>query len=102
MLQCSKSNRVKGMDEFGFYRGEAQRIPGWRGIASAWAVALFVVALFAGFDALASWRPAPAYGIGVVIPRHDPACEAAALPALPKGCPGAAFEPRQVPPISGW
>jgi hypothetical protein len=83
------------------YGGEP-RVPNWRVIASAWAIALLIVVLFAGFDALASWRqPAMAQEIGAMIPRHNPACDAAA-PAMPaKGCPPAVSQPLDSQPPWG-
>lgn len=50
---------------------------GWRVIASAWAIALVIVLLFAGAEALASKHvaaPRQQSLAGVVIPRHDPSC----------------------------
>jgi hypothetical protein len=55
----------------------------WRGIVSAWAIAVFVVILFAGVQALASLygvSPRQASLTHVVIPRHDPACAGPAVP----------------------
>jgi hypothetical protein len=49
----------------------------WRGVVSAWAVAIFVVVVFAGFQALAALHhtpPHPPHLAGAVIPRHDPIC----------------------------
>ena len=58
--------------------GFAERyLGGWRVIASAWAVAIVFVLLFAGVQALASRHaPTPQQRsfVGVVIPRHDPSC----------------------------
>ncbi|HEY3911401.1 MAG TPA: hypothetical protein VGM07_16145 [Stellaceae bacterium] len=52
---------------------------GWRMVAAAWVVAIVLVMLFAGVQALASRHPVlvstNAYA-GVVIPRHDPNCAA--------------------------
>ena len=56
---------------------------GWRGIASAWALVLLLVILFAGTQALASRRIAsasPAQLAGAVIPRHDPASAVVGVP----------------------
>lgn len=50
---------------------------GWRVIASAWAMAIVFVLLFAGVQALASRHvPSPRQQslVGAVIPRHDPSC----------------------------
>jgi hypothetical protein len=50
---------------------------GWRVIVSAWVIAIVVVLLFAGVQALASRHtPSPRQEamVGVVIPRHDPSC----------------------------
>jgi hypothetical protein len=58
--------------------GLAERcLGGWRVIASAWAMAIVFVLLFAGVQALASRHvPSPRQQslAGVVIPRHDPSC----------------------------
>ena len=58
--------------------GFAERfLGGWRVIASAWAMAMVIVVLFAGVEALASHHIAPVRTtalIGAVIPRHDPSC----------------------------
>jgi hypothetical protein len=58
--------------------GLAERyLGGWRVIASAWAIAMAFVVMFAGMDALASRHVAPPqHGdlAGVMIPRHDPSC----------------------------
>jgi hypothetical protein len=48
-----------------------------RGVVSAWAVAVFVVVVFFGFQALAGLHKAPPCAVqlaGAVIPRHDPIC----------------------------
>jgi hypothetical protein len=50
---------------------------GWRVIASAWAMAIVFVLLFAGVQALASRHatsPRQQSLAGAVIPRHDPSC----------------------------
>ncbi len=50
---------------------------GWRVIAAAWALAIVVVMLFSGVQALASRHAAEAQQtrlIGAMIPRHDPSC----------------------------
>jgi hypothetical protein len=55
----------------------ARYLGGWRVIASAWVMAVVVVLLFAGAQALASRHtPTPRQQalIGVMIPRHDPSC----------------------------
>ena len=58
--------------------GLAERyLGGWRVIASAWAMAIVFVLLFAGVQALASRHaPSPQQQslVGAVIPRHDPSC----------------------------
>jgi hypothetical protein len=50
----------------------------WRGIFSAWAIAVFVVMLFIGVQAVAALRgvsPHQASFAGAAqVPRHDPAC----------------------------
>jgi hypothetical protein len=53
-----------------------RHISPWRGIASAWAMALIVFLAFAGFQAAASLRlPAQAgQPAGVVIPQHNQRC----------------------------
>jgi hypothetical protein len=56
---------------------------GWRGIASAWALVLLLIILFAGTQALASRRNTAASQAtlaGAVIPRHDPASAAVGVP----------------------
>jgi hypothetical protein len=56
---------------------------GWRGVASAWALALLLVVVFAGVQALACQRtvlpPSPRLA-GAVIPRHDPASAGVGIP----------------------
>jgi hypothetical protein len=50
---------------------------GWRVIASAWAIAIIVVLLFSGVQALASRHavaPQQTSLVGAVIPRHDAGC----------------------------
>ncbi len=79
----------------------------WRGIVSAWAIAVFVVILFAGVQALASLHgisPRQAGLTHAVIPRHDPACAGPAVPG-PAGdtqcrASAAPFDPAFVD--SGW
>jgi hypothetical protein len=86
MLHRNKTDWDRDMGEIGFFDREARTL-GWRGIASAWAIVLLILALFAGFDVLASLRPAPAHAVGIMIPRHDPACDAAVgVATLPKAC----------------
>jgi hypothetical protein len=54
-----------------------ERYLGWRVVASAWAMAVVLVLLFAGVQALASKHviaPQQQSLAGVVIPRHDPSC----------------------------
>jgi len=56
---------------------------GWRGVASAWALLLLLVILFAGTQALASRHtaaPSQAKHAGAVIPRHDPASAGVGVP----------------------
>jgi len=56
---------------------------GWRGIASAWALVLLLIILFAGTQALASRRntaASPATLAGAVIPRHDVASAGVGVP----------------------
>jgi hypothetical protein len=56
---------------------------GWRGVASAWALVLLLVMLFAGTQALASRHiaaPSQAKLAGAVIPRHDPASAGVGVP----------------------
>jgi hypothetical protein len=57
-----------------------------RGIVSAWAVAIFVVVAFFGFQALAALHHAPPHTVhlvGAVIPRHDPICSDGQCRAAP-------------------
>jgi len=66
---------------------------GWRIVASAWLVAIVFVMLFAGVQALASRHgvsPREDNFAGVVIPRHDPSCAAAAelTAAVSRACQG--------------
>lgn len=55
-----------------------QNFGDWRGIFSAWAIAVFVVILFIGVQAVAALRgvsPHQASFAGAAqVPRHDPAC----------------------------
>ena len=56
---------------------------GWRGVASAWALVLLLIILFAGTQALASRRitaASQATLAGAVIPRHDPASAVVGVP----------------------
>ena len=56
---------------------------GWRGVASAWALVLLLVILFAGTQALASRRitaASQATLAGAVIPRHDAASTGVGVP----------------------
>ena len=56
---------------------------GWRGVASAWALVLLLVILFAGTQALASRRittASQATLAGAVIPRHDAASAGVGVP----------------------
>ena len=56
---------------------------GWHGVASAWALVLLLVIVFAGTQALASRRavaPSRAQLAGAVIPRHDPASAGVGVP----------------------
>jgi hypothetical protein len=62
---------------------EPERSGGWRVVASAWALVLLLVVMFAGAEALASHRTAaPGHGrlAGAVIPRHDPASAVVGIP----------------------
>jgi hypothetical protein len=45
----------------------------WRGVASAWAMALLFFVAFAGIQAAASLRT-PVHPAGVVIPHHNERC----------------------------
>ncbi len=57
---------------------------GWRVIAAAWALAVMVIMLFTGVQALASRHvtvPEQSQLVGAVIPRHDPGCDEAAMSA---------------------
>ena len=99
-----RNNRGNHMVEMVDRRNEpeksARRFGSCRAVVSAWAVvALLLVLLFAGAEALASWRahsPHRASLAGAVLPRHDPACARPGLPAGPtaSGCPayGTALE----------
>jgi hypothetical protein len=54
---------------------------GWRVIAAAWAIAMIVVVLFGGVQALASRHstiPTQQQLAGAMIPRHDSSCGVAA------------------------
>jgi hypothetical protein len=82
---------------------------GWRVIASAWAMAIVFVLLFAGVQALASRHatsPRQQSLAGAVIPRHDPSCAgpgdvlASATPNCPRA--GAARAPPAPAPSYGW
>ena len=56
---------------------------GWRGVASAWALVLLLVMLFAGVQALAcpdAVAPSRPKLAGAVIPRHDPASAGVGVP----------------------
>ncbi len=80
-----------------------QRLPSWRAIASAWAVAVFILVLIAGIGAHVLMRPAAETGsgmAGVVIPRHEAACDPTA-PVMSR-CRELSPKPFEVPPISGW
>jgi hypothetical protein len=65
---------IEEMRDLGF----AERyLGGWRVIASAWAMAIVIVMMFAGVEALASRHVTPLEHqslVGAVIPRHDPSC----------------------------
>lgn len=78
---CSATIRGAGMPEYIEQEREprfAERyLGGWRVIASAWAMAMVFVLLFAGVQALASRHtvsPRQQSLAGAVIPRHDPSC----------------------------
>jgi hypothetical protein len=55
----------------------------WRGVISAWAVAIFLVMVFAGFQALAARHHASPHLAGAAIPRHDPICSDGQCRAAP-------------------
>jgi hypothetical protein len=80
MLQCERYGDAIMVEYFEEIRGAtfAERyLGGWRVIASAWAIALAIIVLFAGVEAMASRHVTPVPGAalaGVVIPRHDPSC----------------------------
>ncbi len=60
-----------------------QNFGDWRGIFSAWAIAVFVVMLFIGVQAVAalSVSPPQASFAGVArVPRHNPACAGPVVP----------------------
>ncbi len=62
---------------------------GWRVIAAAWALAVIVVMLFTGVQALASRHvtvPQQAQLVGAVIPRHDPGCDGPATISAAANC----------------
>lgn len=87
--------------------GQAERyFGGWRGVASAWAVALFFLVLFAGVQALASRHGVSARQeslAGAMIPRHNPGCTAAS--AALAAAPTSAFCPNRsalTDAYSGW
>jgi hypothetical protein len=73
--------------------GEDRTAGGWRAIGSAWLMVLLLVALLAGFSAFAAhhegWFRSPPGFDQVVVPRHDPACDAL-VTASAEPCPGAA------------
>ena len=73
------------MPEYIEPQGEAELkqrfVGGWRVVAAAWALAMVVVLLFGGVQALASRHatmPAQQQLAGAMIPRHDSSCGAAA------------------------
>jgi hypothetical protein len=63
---------------------------GWRMVASAWLIAMVLVVLFAGVQAMASRHVSPhrAALVGAMIPRHDPNCSGPAQMAAssPESC----------------
>jgi hypothetical protein len=80
MLQREKSGAaimVEYVEEIREANFAERYLGGWRVIASAWAIALAIVVLFAGVEAMASRHGTPVQAAalaGVVIPRHDPSC----------------------------
>lgn len=76
-------------DEIELGRGAApaeSQFSGWRVVASAWLVAILLLVLFAGVQAVASLHtssPHRAGLAGAVIPRHDPSCPGADAATLP-------------------
>jgi len=84
LLQCNKSGdgMLEGVEPK--LEQECDRHSGgWQGVASAWALVLLLVILFAGAQALASRRIAAASQAqlaGAVIPRHDPASAVVGVP----------------------
>ena len=73
------------MPEFIEPQGEAELkqrfVGGWRVVAAAWALAMVVVLLFGGVQALASRHamvPVQQQLAGAIIPRHDSSCGVAA------------------------
>ncbi len=91
-------------------RGAVEKTFGiWRTVAAAWAMAVILVLLFAGVQALASRHgvaPRDASLAGAVIPRHDPSCAGALDAMAPSagGCQGfrAAFDQAQASAYSAW
>jgi hypothetical protein len=70
--------------------GSEDHVVGWRTIGSAWLLMLLVVGLLVGLSAQStrhqSWyRTVPGHE-RVVVPRHDPACDAA-TPSSVAACP---------------
>jgi hypothetical protein len=80
IAQCNKVGRLKMPEYFedNSEPGFRQRyLGGWRVVAAAWALAVLVVLLFGGVQALASRHATPRAQeqlIGAVIPRHDSSC----------------------------
>jgi hypothetical protein len=75
--------RSESVEQVREQRSRYQNFGDWRGIISAWAIALFIVMLFAGVQAVASLRgmsPHQASLAGTVIPQHDPACAGPVVP----------------------
>jgi hypothetical protein len=70
--------------------GSEDHVVGWRTIGSAWLLVLLVVGLLVALSApstrhLSWYRPVPGQE-GVVVPRHDPACDPA-TPSSVAACP---------------
>jgi hypothetical protein len=77
-----------------------QNFGDWRGIFSAWAIAVFVVMLFIGVQAVAALGGVSlhqaSFAGGAQVPRHDPACAGPGIPdaSADSQCrlPGASFD----------
>lgn len=100
---CYVQQMGLGMSESVKQAGEEERrdqnFGEWRGIFSAWAIAVFVVMLFIGVQAVAALHgvsPHEASFAGAArVPRHDPACAGPVVPnaSADSQCrlPGASF-----------